>query len=213
MNIVLFGPPGAGKGTQSAKLVEALNLKHISTGDLFRAAIKSGTPLGQKAKLYIDAGNLVPDEVTIHMVKEAFLQLKGQGFILDGFPRNVTQAEALNTLLGSINMTLDKVVFLEVPQAELIGRLSGRRTCRSCGAVYHIKTRPVKNGKTCDACGSNDLYQREDDKEESVRNRLVVYDESTKPLKNYYKNLGLLLEVDGTGAVEKVCEQIMKVIG
>lgn len=208
MNILLFGPPGAGKGTQSTFLVERLGMKHISTGDIFRAAIKNKTPLGLEAKSYIDQGRLVPDSVTISMVSEILKSLDGQSFILDGFPRNVAQAEALEVLLKDIGLILDRAVFLEVAESELVERLSGRRTCRNCGAVYHIVGKPPKDGKTCDVCGSEDIYQREDDKVEAIKTRLQVYAESTRPLKDYYQKEGCLVEVDGTGDVEDVFKRI-----
>ncbi|MCB0351683.1 MAG: adenylate kinase [Bdellovibrionales bacterium] len=199
MNILLFGPPGAGKGTQSALLVEKNGMKHISTGDLFREAIKNKTPLGIEAKGFIDQGKLVPDSVTINMVKEALKSTGGKPFILDGFPRNVSQAQALKTLLVELNLKLDKALFLEVPKDDLIGRLSGRRVCRDCGAVYHISAKPLKDGKTCDSCGGQDVYQRNDDKAESIATRLQVYEDSTRPLKEYYKGQEILTEIVGTG--------------
>lgn len=208
MNILLFGPPGAGKGTQSALLVEKNGMKHISTGDLFRVAIKNKTALGVEAKGYIDQGKLVPDTVTINMVREA---LKGNGntpFILDGFPRNVLQAEALKTLLADLNLTLDKALFLEVSHNELIERLSGRRVCRDCGSVYHVTAKPLKNGKTCDSCGGQDVYQRNDDKPESIATRLQVYDDSTKPLKEYYASEEILEEIVGTGSESDVYARV-----
>jgi adenylate kinase len=210
LNILLFGPPGAGKGTQSTFLVERLQMKHISTGDLFRNAIKNKTALGIEAKSYMDKGNLVPDSVTINMVAEVLKAMGKASFILDGFPRNVAQASALEGLLDSLKLTLDKALFLEVPSQDLIERLSGRRTCRNCGAVYHVVTKPLKNGKSCDNCGSTDVYQREDDKAEAIRNRLNVYDQSTKPLKDYYEKKGKLVEVDGNGDVEDVFTRLQR---
>jgi adenylate kinase len=212
LNILLFGPPGAGKGTQSAFLVERVGMKHISTGDLFRSAIKNKTPLGLEAKSFIDKGNLVPDKVTIDMVDEVLGQLGGAQFILDGFPRNVSQAEALAALLDKHNLYLDKAVFLEVPTEDLVARLSGRRTCRQCGAVYHVTSKPLKNGKNCDSCGSADVYQREDDKAESIRTRLNVYAESTSPLKDYYLKKSKLVEVPGLGDVEVVFARVKMAI-
>ncbi|OFZ11220.1 MAG: adenylate kinase [Bdellovibrionales bacterium RBG_16_40_8] len=208
MNILLFGPPGAGKGTQSAFLVERHGMKHISTGDLFRVAIKNNTPLGQEAKNYMDKGKLVPDSVTINMVAEVLQSLKGASFVLDGFPRNVAQGEALEALLDRVNLNLDKAIFIEVPINELTERLSGRRVCRNCGAVYHIATKPLKNGKNCDSCGGTDIYQRDDDKPESIVTRLNVYADFTKPLKEYYRKKNKLVEVDGREDVEKVFSRL-----
>lgn len=212
MNILLFGPPGAGKGTQSAFLVDRLKMKHISTGDLFRAAIKNKTALGLEAKSYIDKGQLVPDSVTINMVGEVFKTLGKQYFILDGFPRNVNQAEALDVLLKSMHMNLEKAVFLEVQKEVVVERLSGRRTCRGCGASYHIAGLMPKNGKNCDTCGSTDIYQRDDDKAESIKTRLKVYEESTQPLKDYYQRRGLFVSVDGMGEVENVYLKVKEAI-
>jgi len=212
LNILLFGPPGAGKGTQSTFLVERLQMRHISTGDLFRSAMKNNTPLGVEARSYMDKGLLVPDKVTINMVDEVLGGLREQSFILDGFPRNVSQAEALEALLDKHNLHLDKAVFIEVATDELVERLSGRRICRQCGAVYHIKARPLKNGKSCDACGSAEVYQREDDRPESIKTRLGVYDENTKPLKDYYLKKGKLVQIEGTGEVEAVYGRVEKAI-
>jgi adenylate kinase len=211
MNILLFGPPGAGKGTQSAFLVEDLKMKHISTGDMLRAAIKNKTKLGLEAKGHMDGGNLVPDDVVIGMVEEEFRGLGGKSFILDGFPRTTPQAQALDQLLLKTGKELKKAVFLTVPTDVLVSRLSGRRTCRSCGAVYHIESKPPKNG-VCETCGSSDIYQREDDKAEAIRTRLSVYDKNTSPLKDFYHKQGRLLEVDGTGEVAAVYSRIKKVI-
>lgn len=212
MNILLFGPPGSGKGTQSSLLVERLGMKHISTGDLFRSAVKNKTKLGLEAKKYLDQGRLVPDTVTINMVEEVLFDMPKGSFILDGFPRNVSQAEALVGLLGKAKKNLDKALFLEVPTEDLVSRLSGRRTCRSCGAVYHVSGKPLKNGKTCDQCDSSDVYQREDDKPEAIRTRLKVYADSTSPLKDYYQKKGILVEIDGTGREEEVFKRIQSKI-
>ena len=212
MNILLFGPPGSGKGTQSALLVERLGMKHSSTGDLFRVAIKNRSPLGIEAKSYMDRGQLVPDSVTINMVAEVLQKFSKQPFILDGFPRNVAQGEALEGLLDRIKLSLDKALFLEVVRDELVERLSGRRVCRNCGAVYHVSAKPLKDSKNCDNCGSSDIYQRDDDKPESLSTRLKVYDESTSPLKEYYKKKGKLVEIDGHGEAEDVFEQIKRLI-
>ncbi len=210
MNILLFGPPGAGKGTQSAFLVEDLGMKQISTGDMLRAAIKNKTKLGLEAKALIDSGGLVPDNVVIGMVDEELRALGGRDFILDGFPRTIPQAKALDELLDMTGITLEKAIFLVVSNETLIKRLSGRRTCRGCGAVYHTETKPLKDGKACDNCGSTDVYQREDDKPEAIRTRLEVYDKNTSPLKEFYSKQGRLREVDGLGEVTEVYKRIKK---
>lgn len=211
MNLILFGPPGAGKGTQSELLIKRMNMRQISTGDLFRAAIKNQTPLGQEAKGYLDAGKLVPDSVTIGLVREVLSQLKGQSFILDGFPRNVAQAEALEKLLKDLNLKVERSLFLEVPLDELLSRLAGRRVCKNCGAVYHVRSKPPKQDGVCDAC-AGPVIQRPDDKEEVVRTRLETYEASTKPLKDYYKANGLYVEVIGLGTSEEVYERISKAL-
>lgn len=207
MNIILFGPPGAGKGTQSALLVEREKMRHISTGDLFREAVKNQTPLGVKAKGFMDAGQLVPDEVVIGMVEEVLQGLKGQSFILDGFPRTVPQAEALEGLLSRHGMAIGKAVFLEVPRQALLSRLTGRRVCVSCGAVYHIETKPTKKEGLCDVCGGQ-VVQRKDDHEDVIRTRLEAYDKSTSPLKAYFASKGLLAEVEGTGSTDEVYRRL-----
>lgn len=212
MNILLFGAPGAGKGTQSAILVEKYDMSHISTGDLFRYNMKNDTALGKEAKSYIDKGELVPDTVTINMVSEELKKIAGNDFILDGFPRNVAQAEALNTLLADHSLSLDKAIFLEVPHDEIIERLSGRRLCKECGAVYHVKSKPPKDGKTCDNCGSENIYQRSDDQKEAIEKRLSVYDESTAPLKDFYKSSGKLVEIQGTGSTDEIFGRLTEVL-
>lgn len=205
MNIILFGPPGAGKGTQSALLVERRSMKHISTGDLFREAVKNQTPLGVKAKGFMDAGQLVPDEVVIGMVEEVLLKLKAEGrsFILDGFPRTVPQAEALEKALGNLGLKIGKSIFLEVPRQDLMRRLTGRRVCNSCGAVYHIDTKPAKKDGICDVCGGQ-VVQRKDDHEDVIGTRLEAYDKSTSPLKRYYADKGMLSELNGVGGTEEI---------
>ena len=212
MNILLFGPPGAGKGTQSAFLVEDLKMKHISTGDMLRAAMKNKTKLGLEAQGFINVGQLVPDAVVIGMVEEEFKSLGGKSFILDGFPRTLPQAEALDQLLVRTGKELKKAVFLTVDNEVIVSRLSGRRTCKNCGAVYHVETKPPQKAGICDSCGSSEIYQREDDKAESIRTRLTVYDKNTSPLKDYYKKQGRLFEVDGTGDVAEVYSRIKKVM-
>lgn len=211
MNLILFGAPGSGKGTQSTFLVEKLDMRHISTGDLFRYAIKNETELGKKAKSFMDAGALVPDGVVIEMVGEALGQLENQNFILDGFPRTKPQAEALDGLLKQNGMKIGAVISLEVPEKLLMGRLTGRRVCKNCGAVYHIESKPSKENGVCDLCGG-DVIQRNDDKDDVIANRLDTYLKSTQPVKDYYRNHGLLKEVDGTGDVEVVFGRIQELI-
>lgn len=209
MHILLMGPPGAGKGTQAAKLVERLNIPHISTGDIFRAAVKEGTELGKQAKACMDAGQLVPDSVTIGIVKERLAKPDCQnGFILDGFPRTIEQAEALNSTLGQLRIKLDRVVNITAAEGELINRMTGRRICRSCGATYHILYNPSHRDQQCDKC-SGDLYQRDDDLEETVKKRLSVYTAQTQPLIVYYQDRGLYTEIDGLQPIGQVFEDIL----
>lgn len=203
MNIVLFGPPGAGKGTQSALLVERKRMKHISTGDLLRAAMKNQTPLGLQAKALVDAGKLVPDDVMIGIVEEVLKGLKGQNFILDGFPRTVPQAQALETLLKRYSMSIGKALFLEVPRRDLMRRLTGRRVCQSCGATYHVDSKPPKKDGICDVCGGA-VVQRKDDHEDVIGTRLEAYDKSTAPVKSFYGGQGCLSEIEGVGETEDV---------
>ncbi len=210
MNIVLFGAPGAGKGTQSELLVSRLNMVQISTGDLFRAAIKNKTELGQKAQSYIDKGELVPDSIVIGMVDEVLARLENKSFILDGFPRTRAQAEALGMILRQRGLELGKAVFLEVPREELLGRLTGRRVCKSCGAVYHVQSKPSKVAGVCDNCG-NEIIQRNDDKEDVIATRLKTYEENTLPLRTYFKELNKYVEVNGSQDTEAVFSSIKKV--
>lgn len=211
MNLILFGPPGAGKGTQSALLIERMGMKQISTGDLFRAAIKNQTKLGKEAKGYLDAGKLVPDSVTIGLVEETLGEMGDQAFILDGFPRNVPQAEALTTILNQLHLKVDKTIFLEVPMKMLLGRLTGRRVCKNCGATYHIESKPPKKDSICDVCGGP-VVQRPDDKEDVIRTRLEAYETSTRPLKDYYKAKGPYVEVDGVGTSDEVFTRISQAL-
>jgi len=211
MNIVLMGPPGSGKGTQAELLEEKLEIPHISTGDMFRSAIKEGSGLGQKVKEYLDKGELVPDELTIALVKERLAAPDAEkGFLLDGFPRTVKQAEALDELLSEMGRKLNLVLNLEVAEEKLLARLTGRRVCRNCGATYHLLFNPPAQDHKCDVCGS-ELYQREDDKEETVRKRLEVYHASTEPLIGYYKNKGLLKGIDGNKEINEVLEDILRI--
>lgn len=207
MNIVLFGPPGAGKGTQSALLVERKQMRHISTGDLLREAVKNQTPLGLQAKSIMDAGNLVSDEIMIGIVQEVLKGLKGQSFILDGFPRTVPQAEALEHALKDFGLKIGKALFLEVPRQDLLRRLAGRRVCQSCGATYHVDTKPTKQDGICDVCGGA-VVQRKDDHENVIGTRLEAYDKSTAPVKDYFGKKGLLAEFSGVGSTEEVFKRL-----
>ena len=212
MHILLMGPPGAGKGTQAAALVKELGVPHISTGDMFRAAIKEGTEMGKKAQSFIEAGNLVPDEVTIGIVRDRLAKDDcKKGFILDGFPRTVGQADALKGILSDLGLALDKVLNISVPSSELIERAVGRRICKACGATYHLKFNPTKVEGKCDECGG-ELYQRADDTAETMGNRLKKYEESTKPLIDYYKAAGVYAEVDGRQDISKVTESLVAVL-
>lgn len=210
MNIILFGAPGAGKGTQSELLIKNLAMTQISTGDLFRAAIKNKTALGLEAQSYMEKGQLVPDSVTIGMVEEV---LKGgvKDFILDGFPRTVAQADALEDLLKKLNLKVSKAIFLEVPQEILMGRLTGRRVCKNCAAVYHVDTKPTKAAGVCDACGG-EVVQRNDDKADVIGNRLKAYAEYTSPLKEYFVKSGKFVSVDGNRSTEAVYNDIAALI-
>ncbi len=212
MNIVFLGPPGAGKGTQAKILVEKYGIPQISTGDMLREHVAKGTELGKKAKEYMDKGQLVPDEIILGMVKERLSQPDAQkGFILDGFPRTVAQAEALDKMLEEMGKKLEFALALIVPDDELVMRITGRRTCKNCGAMYHIKFKPPKEDNKCDKCGG-ELYQRPDDNEETVRNRLKVYHEMTEPLIEYYRKKGILYEIDGTKSIEEITQQIINIL-
>ena len=212
MNILLMGPPGAGKGTQAANLVTELGAKHISTGDMFRAAVKEGTELGKKAKACMDKGELVPDEITVGIVKERLAKDDcRRGFILDGFPRTVPQADALTRILSELDLKLDAVLNIHVPAADLIERAVGRRICKQCGAAYHVKFNAPKQEGVCDACGG-ELYTRADDSAETMRSRLSVYEESTKPLIEYYQKAGLYKEIDGRQPIEQVTKDLVKAL-
>lgn len=204
MQVILMGPPGAGKGTQAAEMVKKFNIPQISTGDMFRAAVKEGTELGKKAAECMSSGALVPDEVTIGIVKERLSKSDcANGFILDGFPRTVDQADALEKILSDLDKKLDRVLNIHVPAEDLIERAVGRRICKGCGATYHVKFNPSKVENVCDKCGG-ELYQRADDTAETMKNRLSVYEASTRPLIEYYKRAGKYTEIDGRQAIAKV---------
>ncbi|GKX68838.1 adenylate kinase [Inconstantimicrobium mannanitabidum] len=213
MKIVLLGPPGAGKGTQAKSISNKYSIPHISTGDIFRKNISENTPLGLEARKYIDNGQLVPDEVTINMVKDRLSQEDcKQGYLLDGFPRTVQQAEALQTFLSERGEKLDTALLIEVPRDFILERMTGRRVCPGCGASYHIKFNPPTNSGKCDLCGDN-VIQRKDDTEETVMERLNVYEAQTQPLIDFYKERNMLSAVDGTKAINKVFESICAILG
>jgi len=212
MDLIFLGPPGAGKGTQAKMLVERYGIPQVSTGDILRAAVAEGTELGKKAKEYMEAGKLVPDEVVIGIIEERLKQSDCEkGFILDGFPRTVPQAEALDKVLEKMGRKIDHVLTLDVPEEELIRRLTGRRTCKKCGAMYHTIFNPPKVEGVCDKCGG-ELYQRPDDNEETVRSRLSVYEQQTRPLIDFYEKKGLVRKIDGRGEIKEIFEQIVRIL-
>lgn len=212
MNLILMGLPGAGKGTQAEQIVEQYGVPHISTGDMFRAAIKEGTELGKKAKSYMDAGDLVPDEVTVGIVKERLGKDDCQnGFLLDGFPRTVPQAESLDQILNDLERNLDAVLYIEVEKDQLIARLTGRRVCESCGATYHVEFNPPKQSDVCDKCGG-ELKQRKDDSEDTVKARLEVNMEQQQPLLNFYESKGCLRKINGNQDIEDVYASVKGVL-
>ncbi|TFD99363.1 MULTISPECIES: adenylate kinase [Jeotgalibacillus] len=213
MNIVLMGLPGAGKGTQAERIIEKYNIPHISTGDMFRAAIKNGTELGLKAKSFMDQGDLVPDEVTIGIVRERLSNDDCQeGFLLDGFPRTVAQADALDALLKDLGKELDYVLNIKVEKEELMKRLTGRWICKTCGATYHTVFNPPAVEGKCDKDGG-ELYQREDDKPETVKNRLDVNMKQTQPLLDFYGSKGVLKDIDGQQNIDKVFSDVDELLG
>lgn len=213
MNIILIGPPGAGKGTQATRMIDRLGVPQISTGDMFRAAVKEGSPMGKKAKEYMDKGALVPDEVVIGVVKERFGKPDcTKGFILDGFPRTLEQAKALDGLLKDLGTRLDHVVVIEVPDDYLVKRLTGRRTCRGCNYMHHVEFDPPKKAGACDKCGG-ELYQRDDDQEATIRQRLTTYHGQTSPLIEYYGKQGIVRKINGTLSMVQVQDEIKKAIG
>ena len=209
MNILLMGAPGAGKGTQAAILHERLGIPHISTGDMFRKAVSESTVLGLEAKRYMDSGNLVPDEVTIGIVRERLAEADCQkGFMLDGFPRTVGQAEALDEILKELHLELDTVLEIDVPFEILTERITGRRLCKACGATYHVKFHPPLHEGVCDKDGEA-LYQRKDDNKETVQNRLSVYESATAPLLDFYREKGILVEIEGNRDSSEVTNSIL----
>ncbi len=213
MFLILLGPPGAGKGTQAALLAQARDLAHIATGDMFREAMRSGSEVGQQAKAYVDRGELVPDEITVRMLLERLTQPDcAGGCMLDGFPRTLEQAKALDSALAGRGQAVDQVAYIRVGEEELIERLGGRWTCRQCGAVYHQRNSPPKTAGRCDQCGG-ELYQRSDDQPETVRRRLTVYFRDTEPLVEYYRQRGKLVEVDGGQGIEAVGRALLKGLG
>ena len=214
MNIILMGLPGAGKGTQAEKIVATYGIPHISTGDMFRAAMQQETELGLKAKSFMDKGELVPDEVTNGIVKERLQQADTKkGFLLDGFPRTQAQAEALDKIMEELNRSIDAVINIEVNPDILMQRLTGRIICRNCGSTYHKTNNPPKVEGTCDRCGSHDFYQREDDKPETVENRIQINIEQSKPILNYYNAKGLLRNVDGESGIDNLFKTIQSIMG
>jgi adenylate kinase len=214
MRIVLLGGPGSGKGTQAKKLIDKIGVPQISTGDIFRAALKEGTPMGLKAKTYMDKGELVPDDVVIGVVEERLTKPDlDKGYMLDGFPRTLPQAQALDKILTKQTKSIDHAILVDVPDQELVARLSGRRTCRNseCGKMYHVMFNPPKKEGVCDGCGS-ELYQRDDDSEATIRERLTVYNNQTAPLIDYYENKGLLRRVKGVGPIDEIFSSIEKIL-
>jgi adenylate kinase len=213
MKIIMLGAPGAGKGTQAKQIADKYSIPHISTGDIFRANIKNGTELGKKAKGYMDQGLLVPDELTCDLVMDRIAQADcANGFVLDGFPRTIPQAEALTKALQKVGQNMDYAIDVDVPDENIVNRMSGRRVCVNCGASYHIVSIPTKVEGICDRCGS-EVVLRDDDKPETVQKRLAVYHDQTQPLIDYYKKQGILKSVDGTQPMEKVFTDIVAILG
>ncbi len=208
MRVVFLGPPGAGKGTQAARLAERMGLPHIATGDIFRQAIKNETNLGREIRKYLDSGKLVPDEVTVAVVRERLEQEDcSRGFVLDGFPRTFGQATALDSVLSDMGISIDVAISLSVRDEEIMRRLGGRRVCTGCGATYHITANPSREEGRCDLCGS-ELHQRQDDREETILERLAVYRQQTAPLLDYYRGQGKLLEINGEQNLDSVTQDI-----
>ena len=213
MKIIMLGAPGAGKGTQAVKIAEKYSIPHVSTGDIFRANIKQNTQLGQKAKEYMDKGALVPDEITIGMLLDRIHEADCEkGYVLDGFPRTIKQAQSLADELTKLGENVDAAIDIEVPDENIIDRMSGRRVCKGCGATYHITYSPSKKGDTCDSCGDS-LIIRDDDKAETVKARLATYHEQTEPLIEFYKKADILKVIDGTQDMSKVFDDIVVALG
>jgi adenylate kinase len=212
MNLILLGPPGAGKGTQAQRMVDRYHIPQISTGNILRAAVKESTPLGMKAKGFMDQGQLVPDEIVIGIIEE---RMKAKdcnlGFILDGFPRTIPQAGALQPILTKIGKKIDHVINIEVDPGELVRRLTGRRTCKNCGAMFHLLFQLPKKEGICDRCGGT-LYQRADDKEETIRTRLKEYEKQTAPLIQYYQGKKTLRSIQGVGGPDQIFDQIIRLL-
>jgi adenylate kinase len=212
MKLVLLGAPGAGKGTQAKKLIEKYKIPQISTGDILRKAVADGTPLGKEAKSFMDKGELVPDSVVIGLVKERLGQDDcNNGYILDGFPRNTSQAETLDTVLSDMGSPLDIALSVDVDKDVLMKRLTGRRTCKGCQQMYNVHFSPPQKDGVCDKCGG-ELYQRDDDKEETIKNRLDVYEKSTAPLIDYYGNKGILKSVEGVGNIDEIFNKVVSIL-
>jgi adenylate kinase len=213
MRLVLLGAPGAGKGTQAKKLIDKYGIPQISTGDILRQAVKDGTTLGKEAKSYMDKGELVPDSVVLGLVEERLRQDDcKKGYILDGFPRNTAQAEVLDSMLGDLGMPLTAAVSVDVPFDDLMKRLTGRRTCKSCGQMYNVYFNPSGKDGVCDKCGG-DLFQRDDDREETIKKRLEVYEAQTAPLADYYSNKGMLKSIQGTGGIDEIFGRLCAALG
>jgi adenylate kinase len=213
MDIILLGPPGAGKGTQAKFMVDKWEIPQISTGDILRAAVRDGTPLGVEAKGFMDGGELVPDRVVIGIIADRLREDDAQkGFILDGFPRTIPQAEALQEILSGLGRNVDHVVSIEVDDEELVRRLTGRRMCKGCGESFHVMFNPPREEGVCDRC-KGELYQRDDDNEETIRQRLKVYNEQTSPLIEFYRDMGTLREIDGASVPSEIFSRIERAIG
>ena len=213
MDFILLGPPGAGKGTQAKLMIDKWNTPQVSTGDILRAAVREGTALGVEAKGFMDSGGLVPDRVVIGIIAERLREEDAaDGFILDGFPRTIPQAEALQEILDDLDRNIDHVISIEVDDEELVTRLTGRRMCKGCGESFHVVFNPSAKEGACDRCG-DELYQRDDDKEETIRQRLAVYSEQTQPLIAYYEKQGKLRRIEGTGSIEEIFSRVLDAVG